>query len=732
MVLVLLYTHFERLSGLLYAGCLLTISLASYCPLIALHLHNLLPCPDICNFAVITFADDNDQYPDSSGEYTGASLTKPDMPKDFTICAAYMVEAWTTGFTSAYLFRLNDRDGDRWGYVKMFADESHTEFSVYFSRVSFTVISEQVLFPLTWTRVCVSLDTVSGKVVLVTNGEVLQDEVYAEAMEEDKWRPAELDMVLGKSRSEEYTGIISQVNIFSSPLPTARMVAQTEAGGEECGAPGDYVSWEEEDWTVHSKARLVEMVGELEKPCRRESEVTVYTADFEYHSAATNPLEISGCMEHCQKLGQGRSPPVQSLADWDWVTSEVRAITPDISPLPDLWLAVTDEGVEGEWRDAYPPHDQLNTSVAWPWRYSIKDTEKGDNQNCIHWRPYRPDDRCWVEMDCTSYEMACPCQYTQTPILRLRGLCQKSALKPEGGIQYTPKQLAWDPHEVFLVGQVTTQIRYNDSSEQWVITDALSRVRAESKATKVSYVLGKHKWKVTGDLFACHEGQPYTTILKLTGCNPEGEFTCNDGQCVTMEQRCNQVANCRDKSDEIDCKLLVLENNYNKKVPPIVPTGGDGFNRTHVGISVSLLKIVSMEEVQHKIDLQFEITLEWKENRAVYHNLKVKKSLNALTDADIVTLWLPYVIYANTDMKEAVQLEDELKTNLVVTREGNFIRNSNIEIDETEVFKGKDNTLAMFQTYTKSFQCQYHLQNYPFDTQVSYRFVLFPPIPFCM
>ena len=196
-----------------------------------------------------------------------------------------------------------------------------------------------------------------------------------------------------------------------------------------------------------------------------------------------------------------------------------------------------------------------------------------------------------------------------------------------------------------------------------------------------------------------------------------------------MEQRCNQIANCRDKSDEIDCKLLVLENNYNKKVPPIVPTGGDEFNKTHVGISISLLKIVSMEEVQHKIDLQFEITLKWKENRAVYHNLKVKQSLNALTDADIATLWLPYVIYANTDMKEAVQLEDGLKTNLVVTREGKFIRNGNIEIDETEVFKGKDNTLAMFQTYTKSFQCQYNLQKYPFDTQVSYIFVLFAPTP---
>lgn len=29
--------------------------------------------------------------------------------------------------------------------------------------------------------------------------------------------------------------------------------------------------------------------------------------------------------------------------------------------------------------------------------------------------------------------------------------------------------------------------------------------------------------------------------LKLTGCNQDGEFTCDDGQCIKMEERCDQV-----------------------------------------------------------------------------------------------------------------------------------------------------------------------------------------------
>jgi hypothetical protein len=276
------------------------------------------------------------------------------------------------------------------------------------------------------------------------------------------------------------------------------------------------------------------------------------------------------------------------------------------------------------------------------------------------------------------------------------------------------------PNDLIILGQITSRIHYSDSSNQWILTDAKSNVTAVSDATKVSYVLGKHEWTVSNDVFLCHKGQPYTTLLKLSGCNPEGEFTCDDGQCVTMEQRCDQLPDCRDESDEMNCQLLVLKKSYNKKDPPI--TSVSSSDRTivpvPVHISINLLKIVSMEEVQHKIDFQFGIILEWKENRAIYQNLKAETSLNALTQEDISQLWLPYVIYANTDMKEAVKLEDELNTAIVVTREGNLTRLGIEVTDETEIFEGKDNKLAMYQTYTKSFQCLYNLRKYPFDTQV--------------
>ena len=45
----------------------------------------------------------------------------------------------------------------------------------------------------------------------------------------------------------------------------------------------------------------------------------------------------------------------------------------------------------------------------------------------------------------------------------------------------------------------------------------------------------------------------------------------------------------------------------------------------------------------------FQIILEWVDNRATFHNLKLDTSLNALTDQDIQQLWLPLVIISFND-----------------------------------------------------------------------------------
>ena len=80
----------------------------------------------------------------------------------------------------------------------------------------------------------------------------------------------------------------------------------------------------------------------------------------------------------------------------------------------------------------------------------------------------------------------------------------------------------------------------------------------------------------------------------------------------------------------------------------------------------------------------------WREKRATYHILKERSSLNALSDKDINTLWLPKVIYENTDQKELTRLGDnwEWETRVVVRREQEKGTMSGPEsVDETAASK---------------------------------------------
>ena len=223
-------------------------------------------------------------------------------------------------------------------------------------------------------------------------------------------------------------------------------------------------------------------------------------------------------------------------------------------------------------------------------------------------------------------------------------------------------------------------------------------IAATNKATLVSYALGKHTWRVEGDSDECNEGKPYTVTLKMTGCD-KGEFTCGDGKCVTMEQRCDQVVHCNDESDEKGCKLLILKESYNKNIPPINTVSKTNFSivPVSVNITISLLKVVSLAEVDHIIQLQFEIMLEWRDNRLTYHNLHKEAALNALSDEDIKILWIPILLYDNTDQKDTTRLgePEEWDTRITVTREGSPKLNKITELDETETFEGSENKLSM-------------------------------------
>ena len=386
---------------------------------------------------VVDFSDNSEALPDDDGEYTGATLLKDSMnsfPSSFTICTSYMVKGGATGYR---LLTLSDQDRQSWTHIKVDTFSTLTGYNVYIDKVFFSVTIETPIFPLDWSHYCLSLNSDSGMIRLVVDGAVLEEKVHEHALEVDVNRPSTLILDLGFRSQGEYSGETTNLNIFSSAL--SREIMERMTGGEECGAEGDYLSWEEAHWSLYSKAKLKMVVRE--EPCKTESKIQMYYG----HS------RMKDCMHHCQKLGRGRSPPLRALLELEIFRKELHSLSPDNDKGDILWLAATNEQVESEWRDYYT-EERLNNYKK-PW-YAVHDTKYGSSHNCM-----RPDNAAWGETLCSDESApGCPCQFSRRPVLHLRGLCGDSFLDTH----YSPKHLPLNSIDLIFLGTSSTRITFDN------------------------------------------------------------------------------------------------------------------------------------------------------------------------------------------------------------------------------------------------------------------------------
>ena len=271
-----------------------------------------------------------------------------------------------------------------------------------------------------------------------------------------------------------------------------------------------------------------------------------------------------------------------------------------------IWLAIDDADTEGKWVDYYNGSRKVSYSLPW-----APGEPNGDvRENCAVLQPaFGISDYA-----CENFRShACLCERTPAPYVRLRGLCPESEVRDS---LFQPKNDLINFSKLTLTS-LRTMIDYDKDTKTWKLTDAESNVTAFSKAPFESFTLGRHNWTIKGDKGCSEDGKEYQAELKMSGCQ-ERSFTCNDGECVSIGQRCDEIPDCRDKSDEKKCDILHLEESYNKNVPPILTRS----QQVKLSVSIDILKLVDIKEEDYSIEIQFSITLKWNEPRAIYQNLK--------------------------------------------------------------------------------------------------------------
>ena len=68
----------------------------------------------------------------------------------------------------------------------------------------------------------------------------------------------------------------------------------------------------------------------------------------------------------------------------------------------------------------------------------------------------------------------------------------------------------------------------------------------------------------------------------------------------------------RDESDEDGCKTIVMKENYSKAIAPFIFDAEKDENLpARVNVSLSVIDVVNIKEVDHTYNLKFKLRLQW-------------------------------------------------------------------------------------------------------------------------
>ena len=246
-----------------------------------------------------------------------------------------------------------------------------------------------------------------------------------------------------------------------------------------------------------------------------------------------NKTEFSSILHHLGSPANMNAGECSTVLDSD--TKEIQ-----------VYLGGTDDDVEGVFTTWYTR--QLIEYLPWGPNRPYND---GELYNCLMLKASLADTEA-VHHEATGDLMVgdescdtsfCPVCSLPSPVINIniRGLCKESLFNTK----YT--MTINDKGQVVYVGLFSSVLFFNKEQEQWEWYDQKDNSSfAWSKSLSNTMLLGRHVFDFSGvrDDPCSSSSEPSQKAVKITGCRP-GQFTCNDGQCVAIENRCDQISNCR-------------------------------------------------------------------------------------------------------------------------------------------------------------------------------------------
>ena len=131
---------------------------------------------------------------------------------------------------------------------------------------------------------------------------------------------------------------------------------------------------------------------------------------------------------------------------------------------------------------------------------------------------------------------------------------------------------------------------------------------------------------------------------------------------------------------------------------------------------VSQLDIIFSER-NLNFQMKFKVILCWLDHRLLYKNLKERTWENHIKTSVAEQLWVPPLIFKNTETRPTTSYKDDGSMSIVVVKNSTGEPGPMHFMFESKVFSGHQNPLQMTARFFTTFDCYFNLAWYPFDRQ---------------